>query len=157
MRKSIADPGGRQAERPSEGNWLDIPNIASVEVTSEDPEFPIESAFGPGTGNGWRAGSPGPQRIRLKFDQPRSIHRIQLEFVDSEERTQEFTLGWEPAGGAPPREIVRQQWNFSPAGSTREQEDYRVDLRDVSALELTIRPNIGGGEARARLTAWRVG
>ncbi len=51
----------------------------------------------------------------------------------------------------PFREIVRQQWNFSPPTSTRESEEYRVELSEVTVLELTIVPDISGGAARASL------
>jgi hypothetical protein len=51
--------------------------------------------------------------------------------------TQEFTLRWSQAGG-PFREIVRQQWHFSPHGSTIEVEDYQIDLERASVLELTL-------------------
>jgi hypothetical protein len=51
---------------------------------------------------------------------------------------------------------VRQQWNFSPAGSTLEVEDYRVELNGVVMLELSIKPDIGGLEAIASLASWRV-
>jgi hypothetical protein len=54
------------------------------------------------------------------------------------------------------REIVRQQWNFSPAGSGSEVEDYEVDLDGVSALELAIKPDLARGEAPATLASWRV-
>ena len=54
------------------------------------------------------------------------------------------------------REILRQQWNFSPSGAPREVEDYRVDLPDVKAIELVITPDIGGGSARASLDEWRL-
>ena len=37
-------------------------------------------------------------------------------------------------------EVVRQQWNFSPAGSTTEAEHYFIDLDSVSVLELALRP-----------------
>jgi outer membrane receptor protein involved in Fe transport len=47
-------------------------------------------------------------------------------------------------GGGPEKEIVRQQWNFSPAGSTTEIEDYAVDLDGVSVLELAIQPAWAG-------------
>ena len=36
----------------------------------------------------------------------------------------------------PLKEVVRQQWNFSPDGSTAESEDYAIDLKRVSILEL---------------------
>jgi hypothetical protein len=51
---------------------------------------------------------------------------------------------------------MRQQWNFSPAGSTTEIEDYAIELNAVSVLELTIRPDLGGREAVATLAAWRL-
>ena len=50
--------------------------------------------------------------------------RIWLRFVETAtERTQEFTLRYRELGGSAVKEIVRQQWNFSPAGSTAETED----------------------------------
>jgi hypothetical protein len=62
---------------------------------------------------------------------------------------QEFVLRWGTADGRPLREVVRQQWVFSPDGSMHETEDYRVDLRDVTVLELAISPDISGGDALA--------
>ena len=62
----------------------------------------------------------------------------------------------DPDGGRSLRDVVRQQWNFTPAGSAREAEDYRVDLSDVTALELTIVPDVSGGAARASLAQWRI-
>ena len=41
-----------------------------MEVTSEDPSFPIESAFGSNAGPGWRASQGGEQQIRVIFDNP---------------------------------------------------------------------------------------
>jgi hypothetical protein len=49
------------------------------------------------------------------------------------------------------------QWNFSPSGSTRELEDYRVDLSGVTVLELHIVPDQRGGDARASLAELRLG
>ena len=71
---------------------------------------------------------------------------------------QEFVIRWSPSStGAQPREIVRQQWNFSPAGSTAEIEDHMVELADVSVLELTIHPDLGGRQAVAALASCRLG
>ena len=135
--------------------WLDLEELARVEVTSEDKDHPIESALGGGAG--WRAAAPGRQVIRIIFDQPQPIKRMHLRFEeDGVARTQEFTLQW---SGNPPeafREIVRQQWNFDPIGSTVESEDYRVDLRDASVLELSINPDIGSAAAYASLASWRL-
>jgi hypothetical protein len=54
------------------------------------------------------------------------------------------------------REIVRQQWNFSPPDSIRETEDYTVELSDVTILDLIIVPDNSGGEARASLASLRL-
>jgi hypothetical protein len=156
MRKRIVDstPSGLRLMEPSE--WLSLPDLAEVEVSSEDSGHPVESAFS-GQEAGWRALSPGKQLIRLIFDQPQTIQRIYLRFQESEvERTQQFTLRWSAAKGGALTEIVRQQWNFSPQGTKTESEDYRVDLRMVSILELTIDPDLGKGEAIASLADWRV-
>jgi hypothetical protein len=60
-------------------------------------------------------------------------------------------LRWSTDGGSSVKEIVRQQWNFSPPKSIREVEDYQVDLSNVILLELIITPDISGGPARASL------
>jgi hypothetical protein len=54
------------------------------------------------------------------------------------------------------REIVRQQWNFSPPGTVRETEDYAVELPDVTVLELRILPDQSGGKACASLASFRL-
>lgn len=158
MRKRIAGPHHAQPDGESDQGWLDIEQIATVEVTSEDPAFPIECAFGSRDGPGWRASQGGEQQIRIIFDEPVSLHRIQLRFHEAEsERTQEFTLRWSPTMGGSSIEIVRQQWNFSPAGSTTEIEQYMVDLDAVSVLELAIQPDLSRREAVATLASWRLG
>jgi hypothetical protein len=108
-------------------------------------------------GLGWRAAELGEQQIRIIFDHPTPIRRIQLHFVETTvERTQEFTLRWSSVRGGPMKEIVRQQWNFSPTGSTHEVEDYHVELKEVSALELAIKPDLTCEKATAGLAMWRV-
>ncbi len=136
---------------------MDLGQIATVEVTSEDPDFPVESVFSSDGAPGWRASQSGEQQIRLIFDQPLAVHRIQLHFLEPErERLQEFTVRWLAVDGGQPKEIVRQQWNFNPAGSTSEREDYEVNLDGVSALELVIQPDLTHHQAMATLAAWRV-
>lgn len=142
---------------PTSQHWLNLDALAQVEVTSEDAAHPIESGLLPGTASGWRAGQPGPQTVRLVFDQPQRIERLHLEFHEDQlERTQEFVLRWSSNGGQSYREIVRQQYNFSPPGTTREREDYPVDLHGVTNLELSIVPDISGGAARASLAQLRL-
>ncbi len=131
----------------------DAPSASPIgELTSEDPEFPIESALLPRNESSWRAAAPGEQTIRLIFNSPQRIQRIRLEVIEpSVERTQEFVLRWSADGGKSFREIVRQQWNFNPAGATHQVEDYRVDLPAAAVIELTIIPDTSGGDARASL------
>lgn len=127
-------------ELPEFDSWFDLEKIAVVEISSEDPNFPIEHALGKAGTIGWRAAATGPQRIRLLFDKPQAIRRIQLHFVDRvSERSQEFWMVVFAEGEL--REVVRQQWNFSPHGTTEELEDYKVELNGVTALELRIDPD----------------
>jgi len=156
MRKRIIGHGPREVSAAELG-WIDLERLAQVEITSEDVGYPIESALIPGTGSGWRAAQPGEQTIRLRFDEPLRLKRIHLAFhEDEQERTQEFVLRWSPDGGQSYREILRQQYNFSPPEATPEVEDYDVDLDGVTALELRIVPDISGGSARASLTQLRL-
>ncbi len=156
MRKTVINLDAARPRPTTEENWLDLQDIARVEVTSEDPNFPIESALYANGGAGWRAAGPGEQIIRIVFDQPRTLCRSRLEFSETDvERTQEFALRWSQLGG-PFREIVRQQWNFSPQGSTSEVEDYQIDLTHASALELRLKPDLTPSRAIATLAAWRV-
>jgi len=156
MRKYIIGNGPRGVSA-TEQDWLDLELLAQVEITSEDTDYPIESALIPGTGPGWQAGQPGEQTIRLLFDEPLKVRRIHLVFhEDEQERTQEFVLRWSPDGGQSYREILRQQYNFSPPGVTREVENYTIDLDGVTALELKIVPDISRGSARASLAELRL-
>jgi hypothetical protein len=156
MRKRVGKAGG-QDTASDDNNWLDLESLAEVEVTSEDPEFPIESALVASESQGWLAAVPGPQTILLKFDAPQRVTRIMLRFVEgTQERTQEFNLSWSADGGHSFREIVRQRWNFSPSGSSSESEDYRVDLTNVTVVKLVIDPDLGRGEARAGLSRLRL-
>lgn len=137
--------------------WLKIEELADVEITSEDPAHAIESALGSDGGPGWRAAGSGHQTIRIIFSAPQRLGRIWLDFLETrEERTQEFVLRWSPDGGRSFHEIIRQQWNFSPGGSTRETADLNVDLPGVTILELYIIPDKNEGSAVASLAAFRL-
>jgi hypothetical protein len=156
MRKRIINQSTQDVS-PANQQWLNLETLAQVEVTSEDAAHPIESGLIPGAESGWRAAQPGQQTVRLMFDQPQTIKRVHLVFQENEqERTQQFVLRWSSNGGQSYREIVRQQYNFSLPGATSECEDYIVDLDGVTALELSIVPDIGGGPACASLNQLRL-
>jgi hypothetical protein len=142
---------------PSDLDYLDLEHLAQVEISSECQDHPIESALVDGSEAGWQAADPGEQTIRLIFDQPQSIKHIALLFDEQEQsRTQEFVLLWRMDSEDYFREILRQQYHFSPPNSAQEIENYTVDLKHLKALELRVIPDISGGEAFAKLTRLRL-
>lgn len=166
MRKRIipSGPTPPDASAPPTDAWLPLEDLCEVEITSENPAHPIEGALvaggtagGTAGEPGWRAADPGEQTIRLLFPEPRPLSRVRVEFVEADvERTQEYVLRWAPELGTPVRDLVRQQWNFSPGGATEQVEEHVVDLPAVAVLELTITPDISGGPARASLARLRL-
>jgi hypothetical protein len=155
MRKHVGTPPQvGPASAPPE--WFDLESLARVEVTSEHPDHPVEQALALDGSGEWRAGGPGAQTLRALFDKPQAIRRIRLHFEEfAVARTQEFLLRWS-GDGVSFREIVRQQWNFSPEGARQELEDYDLGLTSVAALELRIIPDINGGNAIAALRQLRL-
>jgi hypothetical protein len=136
---------------------IDIAAVATVLVTSEAPEHPVDHAFdahrGPG-GSRWVAGEPGEQVLILAFDAPQAIRRVVLEVEEWEvARTQELQLAVSSDGGTTYREVLRQEYNFSPPGTTFEREDWAVNAEGVTHLRLRIRPDKGGKPCRAMITS----
>jgi hypothetical protein len=156
MKKRIITAIQPDNEKPAT-TWLNLEELADVEITSESSEHPVEGALLPGASRGWRAATPGTQTIRLIFKNPLDLERIHLIFIESAiERTQEYVLRGSMDEGRTWHEIVRQQWNFSPGGSTRETEDYTLALSGVTMLELAITPDISGQRAFASLEKLRL-
>jgi hypothetical protein len=157
MKKRIVTT--HQTVKPdSEKDWLNLPSLAEVELTSEDQLHPIEAALDADRDDGWRADTPGRQMIRLVFPQPQTISHIRLQFEEkAAARTQEFTLRWSPEPGQAFQEIVRQQWNFDPQGATGETEDFHVNLPALSVLELVIDPDLTHKSAHASLKCLQLG
>lgn len=154
MRKEIIRPVSQEGQKTQQ-RWIDVENLARAEMSSEDPSFPIESALRLTSGPGWRAAQPGPQTIRLIFDTPIKLRQMRLAFREDEvARTQEFIIRWSPDDGRTFRDLVRQQYNFSPPGATTEQEEYKVDLDGVTLLEMAITPDVNRSDVRASLSQW---
>ncbi|MCL4176643.1 MAG: hypothetical protein KJ072_02710 [Verrucomicrobia bacterium] len=136
---------------------LDLAILATVAVTSEASDHPVENAFdhrrGPG-GSRWIAAAPGEQTLILAFDAPQSIRHIALEIEETQNhRTQELHLAVSHDGGITFHELLRQEFNFSPASTTFERENWAVAVDQVTHLRLGIVPDKGGGQCLASLTA----
>ena len=158
MRKTIINQAAEISLFP-DLNFLDLEQLAQVEFTSECPEHLIESALllSEDSGAGWQASRGGEQTIRVVFDAPRTIEHIFLVFDEPQQpRTQEFVLLWLMENESTYREILRQQYHFSPPNTTREIEHYELRLDNLKALELRIIPDIGGGEACVKLQKLRL-
>jgi hypothetical protein len=156
MRKTRLSPIGNSSAVPGH-DWLDLEHAARVEVSSEAEGYPVEGALLKDVQVGWRASEPGIQTIRLLFDNPQTIRVIRLVFQEKEfARTQEFVLRWLPQKTHTWKDVVRQQWSFSPPITENECEEYKVDLPLATGLELSVRPDISGGETRASLESLKL-
>jgi hypothetical protein len=155
MRKVIIDLKSENTVQRSKSSAME--HIASVGVTSEAPGFSIESALGLADGPGWRADHASEQLIRIVFDEPHDIRRVELKFHEADrERTQEFVLSWAAHEDQAVSEVRRQRWNFSPGGSTIETEDYSLHLEGARILELRIDPDLSRKEGVASLVHYRI-
>src|SRR3954462_13332960 len=139
---------------------IDIAGCASIAYSSEDPAHPVENLFDGRSGPGatrWMSARPDTiEHIVLEFDQPQTIARLVYEVEEATwERTQEVRVEVSEDGGRTYRQILVQEYNFSPAGPTFQHEQQRLNLRQVSHLRLTIVPN-KNGSGIATLTALRL-
>ena len=135
----------------------EIAAIAAVGVTSEAAEAPIDHVFdqhgGPG-GSRWVAARPGEQRLILAFDTPQTLRTISLEVEEPEvSRTQVLHVSVSSDGGQTYQELRRQEYTFSPPGTTFEREEWAVTVEAVTHLQLVIKPDKGGQPCRATLTS----
>jgi hypothetical protein len=144
-----------KTEEPEEG-WRDLSQCAAFEVTSEEPASPLENALTPDRKK-WIAATPGEQTIRVTFDEPQNISKVSLLFEESAKaRSQEFVLSWQRDGQPEWQEVVRQQFNFSPPGTTIESENFNLSLQRARGLQLLIIPERSGG-GYASLSQLRIG
>lgn len=155
LRKHILTPSSpvpavRQEEK-------DIAALATVWITSESSNHPIEYAFdthrGPG-GTRWVAAEPGEQLILLAFDTAQTLRRITVEIEEAAvSRTQELELALSSDHGQTYRKLRHQEYTFSPPGTTFEREDWALMEEGVTHLRLQIIPDKGGTPYRATLTS----
>ena len=136
---------------------IDIAGCATIAYSSEDPAHPVEHMLdgrnGPGATR-WVSTRPDTvEHIVIEFDRPQPISRFVYEVEETvRERTQEVRLDVSEDGGQSYRQILVQEYNFSPGGATYQREEQRFNLRQVTHLRLTIVPN-KSGSGTATLTA----
>jgi hypothetical protein len=141
-------------------NEIDIVGCATIAYSSEDPAHPIEHAFdgrhGPGVTR-WISARPDTvERIIVEFDEPQPISRLVYEVEEAvRERTQEVCVEVSENGDRKYRQILIQEYNFSPRGATYQREELCFNLLRARRLRLTIVPN-KNGSGTATLTTLRL-
>jgi F5/8 type C domain len=139
---------------------IDIVSRATVSYSSEDPDHPVEHLLdgqsGPGATRWMSARADTIEHIVLEFDRPQTISRLVYEVEEAtRERTQEVRVEVSEDGAQTYRQILVQEYNFSPGGARYQREEQRLDLGRVTHLRLTIVPN-KNGSGTATLTALRL-
>jgi hypothetical protein len=154
LRKQILHTG---SVKPAYHDGISIQDVATVFVTSEAVDHPVDHICDGHHGRGatrWIAGEPGEQVIVLAFDSPQDLHKVSLEIEEPNvSRTQELTLALSFDGGQTYREVLRQEYNFSPPGTTFERETWVVPARAVTHLRLCIKPDKSNHPAYATITS----
>lgn len=156
LRKRIINTTSVPAPSPGQAA-IDIPAVATVIITSEDPSHPIENIFSNDDQTGthrWVAANPGEQYVILDFDTPQTIRRINLAIEETEiQRTQELTIAISSDHGKTYQELIRQEYNFSPPETTWERETWQVSADRVCQLRLHITPDKSRKPCRATVTS----
>jgi hypothetical protein len=141
----------------SQSDMKAIAAIAEVWVTSEAADGPIDHVCDPHGGPGgtrWVAAGPGEQRLILAFDTRQPLRMVSLEVEEPEvRRTQVLRLSVSCDGGRTYQELRRQEYTFSPPGTTVEREEWAVTVEGATHLQLVITPDKGGVPCRATLTS----
>ena len=158
LRKRLLEADATTSARAADE--IDIARRATIAYSSENPAHPVEHLLDGRSGPGatrWISARPDTiEHIVVEFDQPQAISRLVYEVEEAaRERTQEVRVEVSEDGGRSYRQILIQEYTFSPGGATFQREEQRFNLRQVSHLRLTIVPN-KGGSGTATLTALRL-
>jgi hypothetical protein len=148
------------ATRARAADEVDIASCAAIAYSSENPAHPVEHLLDERSGPGatrWISARPDViEQIVLEFDQPQTISRLVYEVEEAvRERTQEVRVEVSEDRGRTYRQLLVQEYTFSPRGATYQREEQRLNLHQVSHLRLTIVPN-KSGSGTATLTSLRL-
>ena len=154
LRKRIATHP-EEVKNQKKGRILDLINNAEVIFTSEDGCHPVDNLVDGSRGRGssqWIAGTSGQQVLIFNFDTPQHITEIVYEIEETKDtRTQEILLEASGAAADKYRELVRQEYNFSPSGSTFQKEVVTVKIPVTTSIKMTIKPDKGNASFKAKL------
>src|ERR1700680_11042 len=116
---------------------IDIAGCATIAYSSEDPAHPVEHMLDGRSGPGatrWMSARPDTtEHIVIEFDRPQTISRILYEVEETmRERTQEVRVEVSEDRGQSYRQILVQEYNFSPGGAAYQREEQRFNLPQVT-------------------------
>lgn len=145
---------------PERSGEIEIARHAVLGYSSEDPRDPLDHLIDGHHGRGgtrWTSARPNATEfIVLEFDHPQRISRLVYEVEECRHaRTQEVRVEVSADGGRTYRQVLAQDYTFSPQGATFQHEDLSFDLPAITHLSLTIVPN-KGGSGIASLTSLRL-
>jgi hypothetical protein len=145
---------------PQGSGEIDIAGRATVAYSSEDPAHPVEHLidghYGRGSTHWASARTDATERIVLEFDLPQQVSHLVYEAEECrQERTQEVRVEVSSDHGRSYRQLLVQEYNFSPQGANFQHEELRLELPAITHLSLTIVPNKSGSGV-ATLTALRL-
>src|SRR2546426_11326037 len=93
MRKRLIGPASDRV-RPHDEGWLDVDAAAVVEVTSEEEDYPIESALLLRETGGWQAASRGTQTIRLEHTAEVTVPAAKGKLENPKQRSHQSRARW---------------------------------------------------------------
>ena len=139
---------------------IDIAGHAVLAYTSDDPDHPIENLIDGHHGRRgtfWAGARPNTTEcIVLEFDQPQRVSCLIYEVEESScERTQEVRVEVSSDGARTYRQVLVQEYAFSPAGATFQHEEQRFNALPITHLRLTIVPD-KHGSGQAKLNSLRL-
>jgi F5/8 type C domain len=129
-------------------------NVSPVEWHNRRRSFNVPDGRG---GTHWASARPNTtERIVLDFEPPQHISHLVYEVEECcVERTQEVRVEVSMDHGRTYRQVLAQDYTFSPQGATFQHEELQLDLGAITNLSLTIVPNKGGAGV-ASLTSLRL-
>lgn len=133
-----------------QNRWLDLDVLADVTIMAGGTRV----ARSPGS---WSRDCPGEQMIVIRFRHPTTVSRLRLVVCEIERScTQTLAIWASSHRGERHREVLRQQFDFSPSGAREHVEEFAVQLEDVTVLQVRIVPSTDGPRAVARLSELHV-